>query len=364
MSETIAVSGFEMHAAGESLRPAQRVITEVAEDEVVVEVAGCGLCHTDIGFLYGGVRTRQPLPLILGHEISGVVKTAGAGCQHLLGEPVVVPAVIPCGACGDCLAGRPMICSTQVMPGNDRDGGFATHVVVPGRGLCPVPGASADPDALLPGPSGLTLRHLAVIADAISTPYAALERSGLGEDGLAIVIGLGGVGGYAAQLAKARGARVIGLDIDADKLARADDFGLDRAVNVRDVDARALKKQIRAWSNQWGVATRNQVVVECSGTASGQTLGFGLLTRGATLCVVGFTLDKLPLRLSNLMALDARAIGTWGCDPLLYPAVVDLVLEGRIQLGAHTELRPLGGIQDAFDQVRSHQAQRRLVLTP
>lgn len=364
MSAAFAVNGFEMHSPGAPLRPAHRILPKLGPDEVAVEVAGCGLCHTDVGFLFEGVRTRHPLPLILGHEISGVVTAAGERFAHLLGTPVVVPAVIPCGSCGDCLAGRPMICAQQVMPGNDRDGGFASHVVVPAHGLCPVPGASTDPDAPLPGPSKLTLRHLAVLADAVSTPFQALESAGLGEGGLAVVVGLGGVGGYAAQLAKARGARVVGLDIDPDKLSRADDFGLDYAVDVRRAEPRKLKKLIRGWASGWGVPGRDQVVLECSGSAPGQELAFSLIPRGGTLCVVGFTLAKVPLRLSNLMALDARAIGTWGCDPALYPRIVELVLDGRLELRAHTELRPLESIQDAFDQVRNHQARRRLVLTP
>ena len=364
MSAAIAVTGFEMHAPGEALRPAHRLVPDLADDEVVVEVAGCGLCHTDVGFLFEGVRTRHPLPLILGHEISGVVTTAGSAHAHLVGTPVVVPAVIPCGGCGDCKAGRPMICARQVMPGNDRDGGFATHVVVPAHGLCPVPGGSTDPDATLPGDTGLTLRHLAVLADAVSTPFQALERSALREGGLAVVIGLGGVGGYAAQLARARGARVVGLDVDPGKLKRAEDFGLDRAVDVRSADGRAIKKQVRQWARDWGIPSRHVVVLECSGSAAGQELGFSLLGKGSTLCVVGFTLDKVPIRLSNLMALDATAVGTWGCDPALYPAIVDLVLAGAVKLREHTELRPLDSIQDAFEQVRHHQATRRLVLTP
>src|SRR5512141_2029902 len=108
--------------------------------EAVVEVAGCGVCHTDIGFLHDGVKTRSALPLVLGHEISGTVREIGEGVDPaLLGRAVVVPAVLPCGECDLCRAGRRAICRQQVMPGNDRHGGYASHVVVPARYLCPVP---------------------------------------------------------------------------------------------------------------------------------------------------------------------------------------------------------------------------------
>ncbi len=67
--------------------------------EVLVRVAGCGICHTDLGFYYDGVPTRHPLPLVLGHEIGAVVGEVGAGAEAWLGKPVVVPAVMPCGDC-------------------------------------------------------------------------------------------------------------------------------------------------------------------------------------------------------------------------------------------------------------------------
>ena len=75
-------------------------------------------------------------------------------------------------------------------------------------------------------------------------------------------------------------------------------------------------------------------IFECSGTAAGQLTAYGLLVHGATLCVVGFTMDKVELRLSNLMAFDARAIGNWGCPPELYPEALELVLDGRVKVEA------------------------------
>ena len=81
--------------------------------EVVVEVAGCGVCHTDLGYYYDGVRTNQPLPLALGHEVSGRVVEAGAGAEGWIGKAVIVPAVLPCGECDLCLRGLGTICRAQ-----------------------------------------------------------------------------------------------------------------------------------------------------------------------------------------------------------------------------------------------------------
>ena len=95
--------------------------------EVTIEVAGCGVCHTDLGYFYDGVRTAHSLPLALGHEVSGHVVAAGEGAESWQGKAVVVPAVIPCGKCDLCSRGRQTICRSQKMPGNDIQGGFATH---------------------------------------------------------------------------------------------------------------------------------------------------------------------------------------------------------------------------------------------
>ena len=141
------VPGLALVAQGKFAR-VEAAPPHLAADDVLIQVAGCGVCHTDIGFAYDGVPTRHGLPLILGHEISGRVVLAGEQAGEWLGRSVIVPAVIPCGACDACGCGHATICRKQFMPGNDGDGGFATHVRVPARGLCPVP------DQL---PAGITL---------------------------------------------------------------------------------------------------------------------------------------------------------------------------------------------------------------
>ncbi len=360
---TGGLRGYELVEAGAPLRPAAREVGPLADDEVLVEVAGCGLCHTDLGFLYDDVRTRHALPLILGHEISGVVRRAGAAATHLLGAGVVVPAVIPCGTCEDCRAGQPMICRRQIMPGNDQDGGFATHVRVPARGLCVVPGFTGDPDAPL-GAAGISLRHLAVVADAVSTPFQAIRRAGLSTGGVAVVIGLGGVGGYAAQIARALGAWVVGIDVAPTRLAEAAALGVSLTVDATDRASRDVRKQILEACRAAGVPTTRWTILECSGSSTGQALAFDLLVHGATLCVVGFTLARVEVRLSSLMAFDARALGNWGCDPAYYPEVVQMALDGRIDVAGRVELRPLSEIGTAFADVHAHRATRRIVLVP
>jgi len=119
--------------AGEPLVLEDVAQPKPGDDEVLVKVAGCGVCHTDIGFWKDGVPTKKGLPLTLGHEVSGTVVQAGSRYKQLLDREVIVPAVIPCGECELCRAGERRICRAQIMPGNDRHGGFASHVAVPAR---------------------------------------------------------------------------------------------------------------------------------------------------------------------------------------------------------------------------------------
>ncbi len=325
--------------------------------QAVVAVAGCGVCHTDLGYYYDGVRTNLPLPLTLGHEISGRVVAAGAGAEAWLGKSVIVPAVIPCGACEQCRRGKATICPNQTMPGNDIHGGFATHLSVSTVGLCEV-------DETRLARVGLDLADVSVVADAVTTPYQAVVQGGVEPGSLCVVVGVGGVGGYCVQIAAALGGAVVALDVDPKRLDAVTDFGALKKIDVRGVDPRALKKEITSFAKERGLSTREWIVFECSGTAAGQTTAFGLLVHGATLAVVGFTMDKVELRLSNLMAFHARALGNWGCPPQLYPRALELVYDGKISLSPFVERYKLGEINDVFAGVHDRTLTRRAILIP
>jgi 6-hydroxycyclohex-1-ene-1-carbonyl-CoA dehydrogenase len=325
--------------------------------EVVVAIAGCGVCHTDLGYFYDGVRTNQPLPLALGHEISGVVVEAGDGGQQWLGKSVIVPAVLPCGECDLCKRGFSTICRAQKMPGNDIQGGFATHIVVPARGLCEV-----NLDRLQR--AGLELAQVSIVADALTTPYQAVRRAGVTPGALAIVVGAGGVGGYCVQIARAFGATVVAIDVDDAKLDAINDHGASLTLNSRNLDGKAIKAAINTFARQQGLRSTEWFIFECSGSAPGQLTAYSLLVHGATLSVVGFTMDKVEVRLSNLMAFDARAIGNWGCPPEDYPAALDLVLDGKVQIAPFVRKEPLKDINAIFEAVHQREIRERVVLVP
>jgi len=355
MSSIDSAYGFQLTAPGVPLTRLDLPPLEPGPDQVVVQIAGCGVCHTDIGFAMDGIPTRHALPLILGHEISGRVVVAGTGASEWLGRAVIVPAVVPCGACPACAAGRPTICRDQFMPGNHGHGGFATHVLVPANGLCSVPEE-------LPG--DLTLEMLSVIADAVTTPLEAIHRAALSPADVAVFIGVGGIGGFGVQLAAALGAEVIAIDIDPTRLDLALRHGARLALNAVDSDFKQLRQAVRSFVRESGRQGPGLKIFETSGTPQGQETAFGLLGPGAHLSVVGFTPEKVELRLSNLMAFDATAEGNWGSAPERYPEALQFVLEGKVVLEPFVEIHPLEQAPAVIQAVAAHEISRRAILVP
>ena len=353
--ETIDAFGYQFTEPNQPLSRVQFTIDprDLEPEKCLVQVAGCGLCHTDLSFFSGQVKTRKS-PLILGHEISGTVVAAGSQSQKLLGKNLVIPAVLPCGECGLCRKSRDNICQSQLMPGNDFDGGFASHVIVPSRFCTPLPQDLGE----------LSLADLSVVADAITTPYQSLLRSGTQEGDLAIVIGVGGIGNYMVQHAKNAGATVLAIDVDDLKLQAAQRHGASYTLNCKELDERELKKAVRALVKEHGLPLDSWRVFETSGTGAGQASAFALLSFAGTVGIVGFTMEKLPLRLSNIMAFDADIFGNWGCRPELYPQVVNDVIDGKIQVLENIEQRPLSSINEVLPLALDHKLNKRIIFTP
>jgi 6-hydroxycyclohex-1-ene-1-carbonyl-CoA dehydrogenase len=351
--EPIKAYGYFFEEAGAKLARKEFLIDPPADDEAVVKVAGCGLCHTDISFYTGQVKTRH-MPLVLGHEISGEVVAAGKTFEGLQGKNVIIPAVLPCGECDMCRKGRGNVCAQQKMPGNDFNGGFASHIRVPARFLCELPQDL----------KGLKVSDFAVIADAVTTPYQALMRSNTQAGDLAVVIGVGGLGTYMVQLAKSAGAKVIAIDIDEPKLANALKMGADYSVNAKGLEQKEVKGAVRNLVKEHKLPRAGWRVFETSGTAPGQMIGFSLLSFAGTLGVIGFTMDKVNLRLSNIMAFDADVFGNWGCRPEYYPAVVEKVLGGDINIRDNIEEHPLDSINEIVPLALEHKLEKRVVFVP
>lgn len=329
-------------------------VPELKPGEVLVQIAGCGVCHTDLGYFYDGVRTVSKPPLTLGHEISGTVV---AGDEAWIGKEVVIPAVMPCRKCVLCKTRRGNRCLDQKMPGNSLGiyGGFSSHIPVPSVDLCEVKNRGDIP-----------LAHLGVVADAATTPYQAAKRADLQPGDNVVIIGItGGVGQYMGQTAKALGAKtVVGIARNQEKLDRALEFGADFAINSTDKDAKAVSKEFRGLCKENGLPTFGWKIFEVTGAKAGQEIGLNLLGFVGKLIVVGYSLAKTEYAIGRLMAFDADILGTWGCLPEYYPIVLDMVLNRKINIEEFVQTRPMSTIVETFEEAHQVSPAKRIVLEP
>ena len=160
------------------------------------------------------------------------------------------------------------------------------------------------------------------------------------------------------------GGIVVAVDVNDDKLAAIRGQGAALTLNAKTLTPRDLKAAIQKFAKEHGLRQTEWIIFECSGSKAGQETAFSLINHGATLCVVGFTMDKVEVRLSNLMAYHARALGNWGCPPELYPAALELVMNGRVKVTPFVEKHPLSEINQVFEAVHAGAIKRRAVLVP
>ena len=326
--------------------------------EVAVAIAGCGVCHTDLGYYYDGVRTNHPLPLALGHEISGSVVAAGDGAQTWLGKSVIVPAVLPCGECDLCRRGL----GADLPRAEDAGQRHPRRLRDAHRRAGPGPVRRRRGAARRGGPHAARSVDRRRRADDART-----RRCGAPASGRAASPSWSASGGWAGTACRwpAHSApTVVAIDVDADKLAAIAQAGAALTLDARTLDGKAIKAAVNAFAKEQGLRPTEWFIFECSGTAAGQLSAWGLLVHGATLSVVGFTMDKVEVRLSNLMAFDARALGNWGCPPDQYPAALDLVLTGKVALKPFVETHPLDDINRVFAAVHHREIKKRAVLVP
>ncbi|HEV2581270.1 MAG TPA: alcohol dehydrogenase catalytic domain-containing protein, partial [Ktedonobacteraceae bacterium] len=213
------------------LRVEDMPVPAVEAGEVLVKVAACGLCHTDLHYIDHGVPTVKPPPMILGHETSGtVVLTDPAAGAIKEGDRVLLPAILTCGQCAACRYGRENICQHMRMFGNDVDGAYAEYVKAPAKDIFVLP-----PE--------IPLVEGCIIADAVTTPYHAVKNRAEVRPGDSVVVfGCGGVGLNVVQFAHLAGGIVIAVDIVEERLAWARRLGASLTVNPRQVEGGAARK--------------------------------------------------------------------------------------------------------------------------
>ncbi len=325
------------HGPNQPLRIEDWRVPAIAPNEVLVKVAACGVCHTDLHYIDHGVPTFKKPPLILGHEPSGVIAQAGSGVKNFKeGDRVLLPAVLTCGSCEFCRTGRENICSTMMMFGNNVDGAYAEFVAAPAKDIFHLPGE-------------IPLEEGAIIADAISTPYHAVKnRAEVKPGDTVVVFGCGGVGINVVQVAAAVGGTVIAVDISDRKLEWARKFGAVYTMNPSKVEN--VGKEIKKLTG--GGA---DIAIEVIGKPPTIEAAFGTLRKGGRLVIVGYSAEDIRLSAAKMMYFEMEVRGSLGCRPVDYPRLIELCRIGKIKVAEQvTQKFPLERINDAFDLLRNH----------
>lgn len=334
------------HGSGQPLTVEDVPTPEPAAGEVLIRVAACGVCHTDLHYLDHGTPTFKPPPMILGHEVSGTVEEVGAEVERFaVGDRVLAAAVLSCGVCEACRTGRENICENSVMLGNHTDGGYAEFVAVRAK----------DVFAL---PEEIPLVEGSVIADAVTTPYHAVVNRGRVTPGdWVVVVGCGGVGLNVVQMAVAVGARVVAVDISPAKLEWAARLGAAHTLDSGSLDR--VDREVRGLTG--GGA---HVAFEVVGKAVTQETALASLRSGGRLVLVGYSPEKMSLNAGRVMFREMEILGSLGCRPVDYPRVIELVRQGRVRVRELvTQRHSLDEIADAFDAARAGLGVRG-VVTP
>jgi S-(hydroxymethyl)mycothiol dehydrogenase len=356
------VRGVIARAKGEPVEIATITIPDPGPGEVVVKIAACGVCHTDLTYREGGINDE--FPFLLGHEAAGFVEKVGAGVDSVQeGDFVVLNWRALCGQCRACKRGRPQYCfdtfnATQKMTLEDGTeltpalgiGAFADKTLVH-AGQC----TKVDPTA---DPAVVGLLGCGVMAGL----GAAMNTGNVGRGDSVAVIGCGGVGDAAIVGARLVGAStIIAVDRDEKKLQWAADLGATHTVNAAKVDT---VDAVRELTGGFGA----DVVIDAVGRPETWRQAFYARDLAGTVVLVGVPTPDMTLEmpLVDFFSRGGALKSSWYGDCLPerdFPTLVDLYLQGRLPLEKFvTERIKIDDVEDAFHTMHAGEVLRSVVV--
>ncbi|MFI5510551.1 zinc-binding dehydrogenase [Mycobacterium sp. NPDC051804] len=313
MADTMRAQRF--YAETKSIAVEDVPIPEPGPGEVLVKVAFCGICHSDLSLINGTFPAMLPV-VTQGHEASGTIAKLGADVTGWAeGDRVVLAAGRPCTQCANCRRGDVVNCLAIALMAFAYDGAWAEYTVAQAAGLTRVP-------------DNVPLEQAAILADAVSTPFGAVVRTGKVGIGESVgVWGVGGVGTHIVQLARLVGAvPVIAVDIKPEVLARATELGADYAFDARDD---RLAEKIADATGGRGL----DVAFDAVGLQS--TFGQALdnLTVGGRVVAVGMSAESACVGTTTMFALTQKqALGHLGYQNVDIETLATLVSRGRLDI--------------------------------
>ena len=329
-----------VHSFGQPLRIEEVSVPETTPGQVLVKVVASGVCHTDLHAADGDWPVKPTLPFIPGHEGVGYVAAVGASVKGIKeGDRVGVPWLhTACGHCEHCMTGWETLCDEQQMTGYTVNGAYAEYVL-------------ADPGYVGYLPANVTFGEIAPVLCAGVTVYKALKVLECKAGDWVAISGIGGLGHYAVQYAKAMGSHVIAVDVDDAKLALATRLGADMAINARVQDPAAEVQ--RAIRGAHGV-----LVTAVARSAFAQALG--MLHKRGTMSLVGLPPGDFALPIFDVV-LNAKTVrGSIVGTRMDLQEALAFAAEGKVR-GVYSEDR-LDNINAIFTRMKQGEIEGRIVM--
>jgi L-iditol 2-dehydrogenase len=291
-------------------------VPEVGPEDVLLKVAACGICGSDVHGMDGSSGRRQP-PLIMGHEAAGVIAGKGSNVSGWSeGERVTFDSLISCGTCWFCRRGQTNICDQRRVFGVAcdefrRQGAFADYVAVPQHILYRIPDA-------------VSFQHAAMV-EPVAIAMHAVNRSRVCLDDTAVVVGAGVIGLLVVQVLRAAGCgRIIAIDLDQNKLDLACKLGADEGLRSDQVDVAA---EVMRRTGHRGA----DVALEAVGIAPTVRIAMECLRAGGQLTLVGLLAPKVDFAIQTAVVRELTVSGSY-CSQGEYPACLDLMGRGAINV--------------------------------
>ena len=285
-------------------------------DELLIRVAACGICGSDVHG-YDGSSGRRIPPIVMGHEAAGTVEVAGADVSRFLpGDRVTFDSTVYCGDCEFCRAGAVNLCDNRQVIGVScgeyrRSGAFAEFITVPARIAYHLP-------------SGLAFEEAAML-EAVSVALHAVSVAGITGDETVLVVGAGMIGLLLLQAARAAGGpRVFVADVDETRLKLAKELGADIVTHN---SGRALVEQVLEWTGGRGA----DLVLEAVGRDETVTAAIDCVRKGGTVALVGNISPQVSLPLQRVVSRQIRLQGSCASAGE-YPQAMELIANGRIKV--------------------------------
>jgi L-iditol 2-dehydrogenase len=317
--------------------------------EVLIRVAACGICGSDVHG-YDGTSGRRIPPIVMGHEAAGIIAATGAGVAGFMtGDRVTFDSTVYCGECEFCKRGEVNLCDRREVIGVScgdyrRHGAFAEYIAVPERILYHLPETMSFPEAAM--------------LEAVSVALHAVHVTGDVKGQAVLVIGAGMIGLLTMQAARAAGAaRVVIADIDATRLNLARLLGNDGTFNLSGGE---LTKEILQQTGGVGV----DAVLEAVGRNETIATAIDSVRKGGTVTLIGNITPKVELPLQKVVSRQIRLQGS-AASAGEYPEAIDLVASGKIQVRPLiTAVAPLEDGPQWFKRLYAHEPNlMKIVLT-